>query len=384
MGLTSTYAWKLSQRWVRSTPYRNLWLKQCLLLRSNLSLLKPSILWHRNPTSYMPSSYEHPNNMRYWNHLSTSLSCFLRPPWQSISEDAYPGHSWILASSCWRGWSDRPSPSSYSRLWSSTTKCNHLFHNHSSGRDHIQSLKSWRLFADWHSRSDSQKSGSYHQWLPKWATYSMVLNSRNNDSVVGPYFHRVWVSRRVREDEHCRMRAAPSCKADSWGWSSSVSDMVHLFDRSLIGVEPVIQWDLSRRCRDHLASYRSAGSSQRCRRRWSWQLKRKVCVRRREVNMKFVQLCIKSYLRIGWFARSASFAVYSSILDWGHFPSVSGSCSLCCRINWVGSFITGYSIPVRGRFSILRFYCAGVALLKRREAAFPRWFWMFKGTELLR
>ena len=47
--------------------------------------------------------------------------------------------------------------------------------------------------------------------------------------------------------------------------------------------------------------------------------------------------------------------------------------------------MTGYSMPVRGRFSMRRFAMAGVPLLKRRLfVPAPRWLCRLNGTELLR
>ena len=85
-------------------------------------------------------------------------------------------------------------------------------------------------------------------------------------------------------------------------------------------------------------------------------------------------------LRMEQLARSASFAMYSSIKLCGHFFSVRGSCSRCYDMNCVCSFMIGYSMPVRGRFSIFLLGMAGVAFPRRLLVWWPRY--MLKGTEL--
>ena len=74
----------------------------------------------------------------------------------------------------------------------------------------------------------------------------------------------------------------------------------------------------------------------------------------------------------------------------GHFFKVRGSCTLCYEINYVGSFMTGYSTPVLGRFSIFLFGTAVVALLNLRLLFMPLFggllllFTPLTSTELLR
>ena len=74
--------------------------------------------------------------------------------------------------------------------------------------------------------------------------------------------------------------------------------------------------------------------------------------------------------------------MYSSMRLCGVFVYVRGSISLCYEMNCVWSFIMGYSMPVRGKFSILRLGRAGVALPLRFPPPPCYDLCMLKGTEL--
>ena len=155
----------------------------------------------------------------------------------------------------------------------------------------------------------------------------MVWGFHSIYSIADPFCHSCFLMpfRQLVAVLHCNSAIILDCTAGSSDWSSIAFSMAHWSDPPLAGGELEVRSALVHQCRGRLWSCHNAVTSRRYRRQQRTRL-----YKEEKYNSCFVYNC----LRIGWLARSASLATYSSSRCFAAFFSLRGSCSLCCVINY--------------------------------------------------
>lgn len=108
-------------------------------------------------------SYWFDNRQHFGTHAATQ-TCFPRghPRW-STQLASCPSCMSSRASWSWRGWNDRFNPYACSVFWSKTIGWNFACCSHFWDTDHIQMVRPLHIYANCHSRTETQTRASYLQ-----------------------------------------------------------------------------------------------------------------------------------------------------------------------------------------------------------------------------